>query len=413
MNERQPFYFPARHLGDFSSAVAALESLGISEAEAKLLIDKAREKGIPIALNQLDEGAPLPHNVYILTLTIDGEARQLARLAREAGAVNVAVIASDTPRQQRFASAFIAEWILAGGGPPAMFRFDPSPDVLRLLKRELGKTPYDMALLAVDAADAARAKPYVGTIPSYTSSEVNERQSPDAMRDLDNVRFVEIPWLVDAGSVAFPDQKRPDYPNPALERLQTDRVDLIQLHAIGDLGELDLATGTGGALEAAIRARDEGLATAIGITGHGHDAPETHREALRRFDFQAVLTPWSYVLSRRAPYADSYRALAAECESRGVALRLIKTVARRNWPEPEADHPYATWYEPLDDAAQLSAAVSWALAEPIVCGLATPGDVNLLAAVIAAEADRQPVPDAEAVLEAAPDLSSPFLHMTI
>ena len=201
--------------------------------------------------------------------------------------------------------------------------------------------------------------------------------------------------------------------NRSLERLQTDRVDLIQLHAIGDLGELDLATGTGGALEAAIRARDEGLATAIGITGHGHDAPETHREALRRFDFQAVLTPWSYVLSRRAPYADSYRALAAECESRGVALRLIKTVARRNWPEPEAAHPYATWYEPLDDAAQLRAAVSWALAEPIVCGLATPGDVNLLGAVIAAEADRLPVPDAEAVLEAAPDLSSPFLHMTI
>jgi len=201
-----------------------------------------------IALNQLDEGTPLPHNVYILTLTIDGEARQLARLAREAGAVNVAVIASDTPRQQRFASAFNAEWILAGGGPPAMFRFDPSPDVLRLLKRELGKTPYDMALLAVDAADAARAKPYVGSIPSYTSSEVNERQSTDAMRDLDNVRFVEIPWLADPGSVALPDQKRPDYPNPALERLYALGMDAFRVaHAFADGTplklELDGATG--------------------------------------------------------------------------------------------------------------------------------------------------------------------------
>jgi aryl-alcohol dehydrogenase-like predicted oxidoreductase len=201
--------------------------------------------------------------------------------------------------------------------------------------------------------------------------------------------------------------------NHSLERLRTDHVDLIQLHSIGDLDELDLATGKGGALAAAIRARDEGLAAAIGITGHGHEAPETHREALRRFDFQAVLTPWSYVLSRRAPYADSYRALAADCEARGVALRLIKTVARRNWRQPEADHPYTTWYEPIDDAAQLRAAISWALAEPIACGLATPGDVSLLGAVIAAEADRQPVPDAEAVLDSAPDLSSPFLHMTI
>jgi aryl-alcohol dehydrogenase-like predicted oxidoreductase len=201
--------------------------------------------------------------------------------------------------------------------------------------------------------------------------------------------------------------------NRSLERLQTDHVDLIQLHAIGDLDELDKATGTGGALAAAMRARDEGLAKAIGITGHGHDAPETHREALRRFDFQTVLTPWSFVLSRRAPYADSYRALAAECETRGVALRLIKTVARRNWPDYDAEHPFSTWYEPLADDAEIRAAVSWALAEPVVCGLATPGDVRLLGSVITAEANRQPVPQAEAVLESAADLSSPFINTPI
>lgn len=199
--------------------------------------------------------------------------------------------------------------------------------------------------------------------------------------------------------------------NHSLERLQTDHVDLIQLHAIGDLDELDQAMAKGGAIEAAIRARDEGLATAIGITGHGHDAPDTHREALRRFDFQAVLTPWSYTLSRRAPYADSYRALAADCEAKGVALRLIKTVARRNWPESDGEHRYSTWYEPLDQDEQVRAAVSWALAQPVVSGLATPGDVHLLSAVVAAEADRQAVPDAESVLDAVEELSSPFISM--
>jgi aryl-alcohol dehydrogenase-like predicted oxidoreductase len=197
--------------------------------------------------------------------------------------------------------------------------------------------------------------------------------------------------------------------NRSLERLQTDHVDLIQLHAIGDLEELDLAMAKGGAIEAAVRARDEGLATAIGITGHGHDAPDTHREALRRFDFQAVLTPWSYVLSQRAPYADSYRALAEDCRSRDVALRLIKTVARRNWTT--ADHRYTTWYEPLDQLAQVRAAVSWALAQPIVCGLATPGDVDLLGMVVAAEADRVSLSDAETQLDAAESLSSPFISM--
>jgi aryl-alcohol dehydrogenase-like predicted oxidoreductase len=198
--------------------------------------------------------------------------------------------------------------------------------------------------------------------------------------------------------------------NRSLERLQTDHVDLIQLHAVCNLDDLDQCTRPGGSLEAAIRAQEEGLAKAIGITGHSHDAPDTHREALRRFDFRAVLTPWSYVLSQRAPFADSYRALAADCDAKQVALRLIKTVARRNWPEPDDEHRYATWYEPIDDAAQIRAAVSWALAQPVVCGIATPGDVGLLGAVIAAEEDRQREADAEHLLAEVPDLSSPFIN---
>ena len=201
-----------------------------------------------IALNQLDEGTTLPENVYALTLTIDGEARQLARRARADGAATVVVIASDTPRQQRFASAFNAEWILAGGGAPVMFRFDPTPEVLRLMRRELVKTPVDAALLAVDAADAALAKPYVGTIPSYTSSQVNERQPPEALRDLDDVRFVDIPWLVDSDAATFADIRRPDYPNTALDRLYALGVDafrVAQAFADGLPAKLEFDGATG------------------------------------------------------------------------------------------------------------------------------------------------------------------------
>src|SRR4051812_47046189 len=84
--------------------------------------------------------------------------------------------------------------------------------------------------------------------------------------------------------------------NRSLERLQTDRVDLLQLHAVGDLHELDLATMDGGSLHAAVRAQEEGLVGAVGITGHGHQAPATHREALRRYPFATVLTPLNSVL---------------------------------------------------------------------------------------------------------------------
>ena len=71
--------------------------------------------------------------------------------------------------------------------------------------------------------------------------------------------------------------------NQSLERLQTDHLDLIQIHAVGDLEELELVFRPGGSLEAVVRAREEGLASWVGITGHGHQAPATHREALRRF----------------------------------------------------------------------------------------------------------------------------------
>ncbi len=119
------------------------------------------------------------------------------------------------------------------------------------------------------------------------------------------------------------------------------------------------------------------------------------------------------MLSQRTAFADSYHALAEDCRARSVALRLIKTVARRNWPEPDGQHRYATWYEPIDDEAQVRAAVSWALAQPVVCGLATPGDVRLLPAVVAAEQDRLSVTEAEQVLLAAGDLSSPFINQPI
>jgi aryl-alcohol dehydrogenase-like predicted oxidoreductase len=200
--------------------------------------------------------------------------------------------------------------------------------------------------------------------------------------------------------------------NQSLRRLQTDHVDLIQIHAVGDLAELDRVTGPGGSLEAAVRARDEGLAGAIGITGHGHQAPATHREALRRFGFDTVLTPLNAVLRRDPAYRSDYQALVAEVQAQDVALMVIKAVARRNWPA-SAEHAYATWYEPFDDQERITAAVAWALSHQEVTGIATPGDVRLLPLVVEAERrlGQTSVDEAETVLAGATGYSSPFIDM--
>jgi len=202
--------------------------------------------------------------------------------------------------------------------------------------------------------------------------------------------------------------------NHSLERLQTDHLDLIQIHSVGDLEELDLVTRPGGSLEAVVRAREEGLAGAIGITGHGHQAPATHREALRRFPFDTVLSPLNHVLRQDPAYLSDYQALVAEVQAQDAGLMIIKAAARRNWPEP-VEHTYTTWYEPFDDQERITAAVAWVLSHPEVTGIATPGDVRLLPLVI--EAERR-LPEtgraaAEAVLARATDYSSPFIHIPI
>lgn len=200
--------------------------------------------------------------------------------------------------------------------------------------------------------------------------------------------------------------------NASLERLQVDRVDLLQLHAVGDLADLDRVTGNGGALEAALRARDEGLVGAVGITGHGHEAPATHLEALRRFPFETVLTPWNYVLAQRPDYRADFLALVEEVERQDAGLMTIKTVARRNWPGT-ADQQYATWYEPWDDPQHVDASVAFALRQPGVTGIAAAGDVGLLGLVVSAVDRARELSDDDIgqVLAQAPGYSSPFLSM--
>ena len=284
-------------------------------------------------------------------------------------------------------------------------------------RRRLGRTGHDSSVLIYgaaalsevdqDTADASLADALAAGINHF-----------DVARDYGEAEVRMAPWLREHRGEIFLATKtgRRDAEaawrgiNESLERLGVESVDLLQLHAVGDLEELDKATAPDGALKAAIRARDEGLAADIGITGHGHTAPGTHLEALRRHPFATVLTPLNPAVWARPDYRSDYEALVAEARAQDVGLMVIKTVSRRNWPEG-SDHGYATWYEPQSEPAKIRAAVSWALSHDEVTGLATPGDVRLLRHVVSAEQDRMPADEAEAFLTGDPEYSSPFVAM--
>jgi aryl-alcohol dehydrogenase-like predicted oxidoreductase len=165
----------------------------------------------------------------------------------------------------------------------------------------------------------------------------------------------------------------------SLERLQVDHVDLLQLHCLIDPEEWEVALGPGGALDAAVEAREQGLVRYIGVTGHGTAAAAMQLRSLERFDFDSVLLPYSYVMMQNAGYAADVEALMTLCTERNVAVHTIKAMVRRPWGDRPQTHD--NWYEPFLDQADIDRTVHWVLSRPGVF-LNTVGNIDLLPKVL-------------------------------
>lgn len=177
----------------------------------------------------------------------------------------------------------------------------------------------------------------------------------------------------------------------SLERLGVDRVDLIQLHNLVDEAEWEIALGPGGALEALVEARAQGLLRFLGVTGHGTRVAAMHRRSLARFPFDSILLPCNHTMLSQPAYAADFEALVALCGERGVAVQTIKSVARRRWQE-EGGRRFS-WYEPLRDPEAVRRAVHFVLARPGLF-LNTPSDATVLPLVLDAARDEPERPDA-------------------
>jgi predicted aldo/keto reductase-like oxidoreductase len=163
--------------------------------------------------------------------------------------------------------------------------------------------------------------------------------------------------------------------------MAVDHVDLIQLHNLVEDDEWETAFAPGGAVAALAAARDEGLVSHIGVTGHGLRIAGMHRRSLERFDFASVLLPFNFVLMEIPAYRHDVEELLATCADRGVAVQTIKSIARGRWSD--SDRPHFSWYEPLTDPEPIGRAVRYVLSRPQLF-LNTTSDARLLPAVIEA-----------------------------
>lgn len=130
--------------------------------------------------------------------------------------------------------------------------------------------------------------------------------------------------------------------NESLERLQTDYLDNLHLHNVKPGEDFEMRLGSGGALEALIRAKEEGMIRHIGCTAH---LARTLYKALQRFEFETILVPMNIV--ERTPL----EALIPLCRERGVGVTIMKPVATGLVPAPLA--------------------LKWLINQPIAC--AVPG----------------------------------------
>jgi aryl-alcohol dehydrogenase-like predicted oxidoreductase len=176
----------------------------------------------------------------------------------------------------------------------------------------------------------------------------------------------------------------------SLDTLQIDRFDLFQLHGIDDSKTLATALGAGGALEAVLEAKQQGLVKYIGITGHN---PPNHVLALQKFPFDTVLFPLNRIHAAHPAGWNDYTELLKIAAKKDVGLMAIKSVAKGTWPDGRAKehaHTYNTWYEPFDDEENLRKSLYFTLSQPVT-GAVLPGELKLWPAMIEAAHNFKPL----------------------
>jgi aryl-alcohol dehydrogenase-like predicted oxidoreductase len=222
---------------------------------------------------------------------------------------------------------------------------------------------------------------HLDTAASYGEAEV--RMGPWMARYRD--RF----FLATKTGKRTADEAR-DEIHRSLDRLKVDHVDLLQLHNLADPIDWDRALSPGGAIDAAVEAREQGLVRFIGVTGHGTQIAASHRRSLHRFDFDSVLLPYNYPTMQSDYYRANFDALQQTCRERNTALQTIKSMAYRPWSGRE--HTHTTWYQPLEDQRDIDTAIHWALGRDGIFVI-TAGDVNLLPKILDAAERFESRPD--------------------
>lgn len=170
----------------------------------------------------------------------------------------------------------------------------------------------------------------------------------------------------------------------SLKKLHTGHFDLYQFHAVSSVEEVEEIFGPGGALEAFMKAREEGKIRYIGFSAHSVEAALA---MLDRFRFDSVLFPVNFICYARGEFGPQVIERAGEL---GVTCLAIKAMAHGPWRKSEKRKYPNCWYRPIEDRALARQALRFTLSEKVTAAI-PPGDERLFRMALDLAGDLPPL----------------------
>jgi predicted aldo/keto reductase-like oxidoreductase len=247
-----------------------------------------------------------------------------------------------------------------------------------ILKRPLGRTGEKLSIIAMGGLVLAKEEQatadqlvreaidhgvnYFDVAPSYYDAQ--DRMGP-ALKPFRKNVFLACKTL------KRDKQGAEEELNQSLLKLETDHVDLYQMHALTKTEDVELALGPGGAIETFLKARKEGKLRFIGFSAHSTEAALL---AMDKFDFDTILFPVNFACILKSNFGPQVIARAKE---KKMGILALKVLARQTWPDDNMrkDWPKC-WYQPILDPKEAEVAFRFTLSQPVTAAV-PPGDARL------------------------------------
>ena len=204
--------------GELSVGVIATDASGASivsgygqavQLGARLVIGPMTRSGVSalaaskrisvptVGLNLPEDKTALPPRFYTFGLALEAEAQLVAQTAYADHFKSAILVSAKSALAQRSRDAFVDAFRRLGGGIKAAYGFGPQTD-LSALRETLSTAAVDMIFLAADTEQARAVRPFLNNaIDVFATSLVNSGgNDPLANGDLNGIRFVDMPWLV-------------------------------------------------------------------------------------------------------------------------------------------------------------------------------------------------------------------------